>query len=94
MQSNIHTRLSSFIDTRYSGRITDAARDIGISKQRMFLYVRSTTVPHGVLEALCLKNPDLNPTWLLLGKGPMLLTQTIEELVSREVRRVLGQSSQ
>jgi len=59
--------------------LQDFAAKVGISKTTLVSYQRGATSPPAkVLQRLC-ERFGVNPEWLLMGKGPMLGAELIEE---------------
>ncbi len=59
----------------------------GISKRKFYDEIglsngyldKEREVGHKKLELICSRYPDINPVWLLMGKGEMLLSEAKEE---------------
>jgi hypothetical protein len=89
MCETINKRLKNFIDVRYGGNMAACAESIGISKQRMWKYCKSTSVPVEVIADISKLHPDLNVYYLLHGQKPMIGSDEIKRLIAEEVNKRL-----
>lgn len=71
MTTTIHERISEIVLKLGSGKNTAIASKLGISEGNIRGYIKGVMPKQDVLEKIVI-NLDVNPEWLLTGKGTML----------------------
>lgn len=76
METNVKERLKEFIDSiNISER--EFCRRIGVSSSYVMSIKKS--IQPDKMQTICIQFPELNPLWLLLGQGEMLLPKEKKE---------------
>lgn len=72
----IHERIQVLVDIFGNGKNTVFADKVGVSEGNIRGYIKGIVPKHDFLEKVVSSCEGLSPTWLLTGKGSMLLTDT------------------
>ena len=74
MNDTIHERISEIVAKLGNGKNTLIASKLGISEGNIRGYIKGVTPKQDVLEKIVI-NLDINPDWLLTGRGSMLKSE-------------------
>lgn len=91
---SINKRIKEIRDNFCEGQTKNLAAKLGVSSQAVSNYLRDGyNIGREVIENLLSKFPDINANWLLMGKGDMTKTDSVEKpidvTISREVWEVI-----
>lgn len=82
---NTLLRLKEYVDHQ-TITITQIEREIGVSKGSIARQLKSgKAIGVDKVENILLSHPDINPTWLLTGRGEMLISDEKEKVKSSVV---------
>ena len=72
----IHDRIQILVDKYGNGKNTVFAEKVGVSEGNIRGYIKGIVPKHDFLEKVVSSCEEISPTWLLTGKGSMLLTDS------------------
>lgn len=91
---SINLKINEIVNHFFSGNNSEFAKKVGTSEANIRNYREKTVPKFDFIEKLFEKIPEINPNWLLTGKGKMLKDTSIESIESIEsINKVKEQST-
>lgn len=81
---DINVKINQIVNHFFNGNNSDFAKKLGTSEANIRNYREKTTPKFDFIENLFEKLPEINPEWLLTGKGSMLKDSSIESIKSKK----------
>ena len=81
---DINIKINHIVNHFFNGNNSDFAKKLGTSEANIRNYREKTTPKFDFIEKLFEKLPEINPEWLLTGKGSMLKSEDCNNIQEDE----------